>query len=52
MTINCNVEEDESLLPSGGLRETTNCCLVEVESIILSGGLRKTTNQSHSLVAT
>jgi hypothetical protein len=50
MTINCDVEEDEIILPSGGLRETTSHCLVEGVSLLLSGDLRKTTNQSHLLV--
>jgi hypothetical protein len=50
MTINCDVEEVESLLPSGGLKKTTNRCLAEAVSLLLSGGLRKITNQSRLLV--
>jgi hypothetical protein len=49
MTINRDVEEAKSLLPSGGLRETTIFCLAEDVSLLLSGDLRKTTNQSYSL---
>jgi hypothetical protein len=50
MTINCDVEEVESILPSGGLMETTNYFLAEADGLLLSGGLRETTNQSRSLV--
>jgi hypothetical protein len=42
MTINCDLEEVESILPSVGLIKTTNGYLAEVVGLLLSGGLRKT----------
>jgi hypothetical protein len=45
MTINYNIEEYESLIPSGYLRETINHSLEEAIGLLLSGGLRKNTNQ-------
>jgi hypothetical protein len=45
MTINCSLEEVESLLINGGLRKTMSHCLVEVLILLLSGLSRKTTNQ-------
>ena len=46
MTINCDVEEDEIIVPSGGLRENTNHWLGYVIILLLLGVLRKTKNQS------